>query len=115
MLFQKRIHKNLHHIKSVKLPPPPIENGLHYDVYQNYEIVAEKRDELKDYLSENGIGTLIQWGGKGVHQWERLGFNSMILPKTENFFNKCIMLPINMTIKDHEIEYICQKISKFYS
>lgn len=108
-------HKNLYHIRSLQLPPPPVENGLHFDVYQNYEVLAEKRDDLKDYLSEHGIGTLIQWGGKGVHQWERLGFNSIILPKTENFFNKCIMLPINMSIKDFELDYICQKILKFYS
>jgi hypothetical protein len=32
------------------------------------------RDELKEYLSSKGIGTLIQWGGKAVHEFKDLGF-----------------------------------------
>ena len=74
---------------------------------------ADHRDELRDFLFSNGIGTLIQWGGKGVHQWDRLGFTA-ILPKTESFFNRCIMLPINMFISDDDIHQVCDSIISFY-
>jgi len=42
-------------------------------------------EEMRDMLKLNGIGTLIQWGGKGIHQWEHVNFVGS-LPNTENFF-----------------------------
>jgi dTDP-4-amino-4,6-dideoxygalactose transaminase len=62
---------------------------------------------------QNGIGTLIQWGGKAIHHFEVLGFD-LTLPKTDKFFERCIMLPINMFITDGDIDYICEKIHNFY-
>lgn len=106
-------HSRLGILEELMLPPPPDENGDHFDVYQNYEIQAINRDQLKDYLRVNGIGTLIQWGGKAVHQWERLGFQCK-LPKAENFFKHCLMLPMNMFISDGDVNYVCDVIEKFY-
>ena len=81
--------------------------------FQNYEIEAEKRDELKNFLANNNIGTLIQWGGKAVHQFDCFNFN-LHLPKTESFFENCIMLPMNMFISNDDVEYVCSKIRMFY-
>ena len=100
-------------LEELKLPEPPSNNSDHYDVFQNYEIIAKKRDELQKHLRECGIGTLVQWGGKAIHQWEHLGFN-LHLPKSEAFFKECIMIPINMFISNEYVDYICQKIIEFY-
>lgn len=100
-------------LEQLQLPPAPDANLDHFDIYQNYELQADRRDELKEYLRVNGIGTLIQWGGKGVHQWERLGFTCK-LPKVERFFERCIMLPMNTFISDDDVAYICEKIRSFY-
>ena len=100
-------------LEELKLPESPIKNSDHFDVFQNYEIVAKRRDELQKHLRECGIGTLIQWGGKAIHQWEHLGFN-LHLPKSEAFFKECIMIPMNMFISNEDIDYICQKIIEFY-
>ena len=100
-------------LEEIKLPPAPMENGDHYDVYQNYELQAENRDALKNYLANNGVGTIIQWAGKAVHQWEVLGFD-IKLPKTESFFEKCLMLPMNMFISNSDIDYVCDSIISFY-
>ena len=81
--------------------------------YQNYELQAANRDKLKEYLSKNGIGTLIQWGGKAVHQFKELGFD-VRLPVTENFFKDCIMIPMNCFISNDDVEYVCEKIQNFY-
>lgn len=105
--------KYLSSLESLTLPPAPNADPDHFDIYQNYEMQAERRDELKSFLQKNGIGTLIQWGGKAVHQWERLGFN-IRLPKVEKFFQHCIMLPMNMFITNDDVEYICTKIHEFY-
>ena len=109
----KKYQDRLGHLEELKLPPAPNSNKNHFDVYQNYELQASKRDELKIHLSENGIGTLIQWGGLAVHQFKQLGFNQS-LPKTEEFFKSCIMLPMNIFICDEDVEYICDMIIGFY-
>ena len=105
--------QNLGHLQEIQLPPAPGSDENHFDVYQNYELQADSRDELKKYLSEVGIGTLIQWGGKGVHQWEGLGFNQKI-PGVEKFFERSIMLPMNLFISDDDVSYICENIINFY-
>ena len=101
-------------ISELQLPPGPDEKGEHFDVYQNYELQAKSRNLLREFLSERGIGTLIQWGGKAVHQWEGLGFDEK-LPKVESFFEKCLMLPMNPYLNDEDIDYVCESINIFYN
>ena len=100
-------------LEELQLPPAPDANPDHFDVYQNYELQADRRDELKEHLKANGIGTLVQWGGKAVHQWERLGF-LVKLPKVERFFRRCIMLPMNMFVSNEEVHYVCDQVRSFY-
>ena len=97
----------------LQLPPAPEVDADHFDVYQNYEMQADRRDELKEFLQLNGIGTLIQWGGKAVHQFERLGFTCR-LPRVERFFERCIMLPMNIFVSDDDVHFVCDKIHEFY-
>ena len=106
-------HENLKELEQLQLPPAPSNSGEHFDIFQNYELQADNRDQLREHLSNEGIGTIIQWGGKAVHQWEGLGFN-LKLPKVENFFTKCLMLPMNIFVSDEDIFYICNSIKRFY-
>ena len=103
----------LEDVDQIQLPPDPDDNSDYFDVYQNYEIEAQQRDKLKAFLAENGIGTLIQWGGKAVHQFTKLGFDHA-LPYTEKVFTRLLMLPLNMSITDTEVNYVADKISAFY-
>ncbi|OGQ07235.1 MAG: cell wall biogenesis protein [Deltaproteobacteria bacterium RIFCSPLOWO2_12_FULL_40_28] len=105
--------KTLGDLKQVKLPPAPDADTNHFDTYQNYEIEAQKRNELQAFLKEEGIGTLIQWGGKPLHQLNSLGLNAT-LPYTDELFKKCLMLPMNTLITEEDVAYVCQKIRTFY-
>ena len=100
-------------IAQIKLPPPP-NQGNHFDVFQNYEIQADNRDELKIFLHDNGIGTLIQWSGKAIHQFTSLGFNQKC-PNTDKLFNRILMIPLNMFITDEQVFTVCKSIKEFYS
>lgn len=100
-------------LASVVLPPPPGLDPKHFDVYQNYEIEADDRDRLRVYLTERGIGTLIQWGGVAVHQFHALGFKAK-LPRTELLFRRCLMLPMNMMVTVEDVDYIADCILSFY-
>lgn len=100
-------------LRKVVLPPAPIENGDHFDVFQNYEIEANRRDELKAYLADKGVGTLIQWGGKAVHQFPGLKFTQK-LPYTDHAFTRMLMLPLNMSLTDDDVRYVADCVRGFY-
>lgn len=100
-------------VPEVALPPAPDASPDHFDVYQNYEIEADRRDELKEFLRINGVGTLIQWGGKPVHQFAGLGLKAH-LPLTDRLFTRCLMLPMNMTLTDEDVTYVCRMVREFY-
>lgn len=106
---------NLSGIPELLLPPAPNSDEKYFDVYQNYELEAERRDELKVYLKENGIGTLIQWNGQPVHSITSLGFSGSGLPHTEEMFRKCLMIPMNTALSDEDVLYVCTQIRKFYN
>ena len=59
--------KQLSSLQQLILPPSPNDDPNRFDVYQNYELQAENRDELREFLESSGIGTLIQWGGLAIH------------------------------------------------
>ncbi len=105
-------HEELNKLATVKLPPPPSQ-GDHFDVYQNYEIEADRRDQLRSFLSDRGVGTIIQWGGKAVHQFKGLGFDQH-LPVTEAMTSRFVMLPMHVALTDDQIKYICDGIKAFY-
>ena len=110
MIYQKELGP----LKELHLPPAPGFEELYFDVFQNYEIEADQRDNLKKHLYDNGIGTLIQWNGQPVHSITALGFKGNGLPYTEKMYEKCLMLPMNTSLKDEEIIYVCQQIKIFY-
>ena len=85
----------------------------HFDVFQNYEIEAERRDELRAFLKSRHIGSALPWGGKAVHQWPRLGF-TVRLPFTERLFERVLLLPLNLSLTHHDVHYICDTIEEFY-
>ena len=104
--------EGLSSLTQVTLPPAP-NDADHYDVYQNYEIEAEDRDALKEHLSAHGVGTLIQWGGTAIHQFRQLGFTHD-LPQTDALFERIIMLPMNLSLTNDEVRYVCECIRAFY-
>ena len=100
-------------LEQLTLPPGPDNDADHFDIYQNYEIEADRRDSLKEHLKKSGIGTLIQWGGKAVHQWDKLGFTEK-LPFTEKLFERLLLLPLNMSLADDDVHMVCDAIWEFY-
>jgi dTDP-4-amino-4,6-dideoxygalactose transaminase len=105
--------QQLNDVAEIVLPPAPDTDPDHFDIYQNYEIEADRRDELKLALQEDGIGTLIQWGGQAIHQLAVLGFTQN-LPYTDRLFTRLLMLPMNMSISDDDVHYVCDRLRAFY-
>ncbi|MGD0898077.1 MAG: DegT/DnrJ/EryC1/StrS family aminotransferase [Thermoguttaceae bacterium] len=101
-------------LPQLRLPPAPGSEPDHFDIFQNYEIEALRRDALRLFLKEHSVGTLIQWGGKAVHQFPKLGFTQR-LPATDELFTRLLMLPMNTSLADEDVNYVCDCIVAFYN
>lgn len=111
-------HTHLDHIDQILLPPAPDSDINHFDVFQNYEIEAQNRDDLREFLSQAGIGTILQWGGFMIHQYRELDLNSDLnsdLSHTEEVSKKFMLLPLHSMLSNEDVVYICEKINEFYS
>jgi len=107
-------HQELSDQHELHLPPPPMNGNAYFDVFQNYEIEAENRDQLKIYLQEKGVETMIPWGGKAVHQFTALGLTHYKLPRTEKMLTHALMLPIHCELTNEQVAYVAENIKQFY-
>ena len=107
----------LKEIKELVLPPAPNSNPDKFEIFQNYEVEVVKatdRENLRAYLTNNGIGTILQWGGKAVHEFEGLGLKYS-LPFTEDLMRRCFLLPMNTSLTNEDVIYIIETIRKYYN
>lgn len=109
-----RYSRELQDITALTLPPCPGSEPKQFDIFQNYELQADSRDELQPYLRERGIGTIVQWAGKAVHQFPELELGEHSLPNVEAFFTRCLLLPMNTSLTNDEITYTCEQVRAFY-
>jgi dTDP-4-amino-4,6-dideoxygalactose transaminase len=109
-IYQQRLND----LRALRLPPPPESDPRRFDIFQNYEIWADDRDQLRQFLTENGIGTILQWGGWMLHQLEDLGMRSDA-PFAEIFSKHFMMLPLHHMLTDGDVHYVCDVIQRFYA
>jgi len=100
-------------VPGITLPPPPDSDPRHFDIFQNFEMQSDRRDALQAHLKSRGIGTLIQWGGKAVHQFPGLGLQAH-LPYTDALFRRLIMLPINTSLSNDDVRYVAHWVKDFH-
>ena len=105
-------HHGLSSLPGLVLPPPPVEEG-HYDVYQNYVIRTQRRDELVKYLNDKQIGTLISWP-KPTHHHRALGLTHFSLPNTEAISREVLSLPMHPALSEDEVGYVIDALTKFF-
>lgn len=84
-------------------------------VYHQYVIRAEKREQLQDYLSKNGISSGIHYPLPVHLQPAMKGFTDPVnLKVTEEIAKSILSIPVHPFLKEEELEYISEKITEFY-
>lgn len=79
-----------------------------------YPIFHEKRDALKDYLKENGIGTEIHYPVPPHHQKALQSlFVGQSFPVSEKWHHTILSLPISAIHTPDDIEQVCRTINAF--
>lgn len=108
-----RYQAGLSDIAQLLLPPAPDSDNLRFDIFQNYEIQADDRDALREHLSAKEIGTILQWGGHMIHQFEDLGLRCSA-PYAEEMSRRFMMLPMHHMLSDDDVDYVIEHIRAFY-
>ena len=108
-----RYQSLLKDVPELHLPPAPDADNRHFDIYQNYEIETDRRDALKVYLKDQGVGSMVQWAGQPLHRIKALGL-SRSLPKTDKMFERCLMIPIHVAMSDADVDHVANSIRSFY-
>ncbi len=93
------------------------KGDFNYHVYNQYTIRANKRDELREYLTKCNIGTAIYYPCSLHLQpcFSRLGYKKGDLPISEELSKRVLSLPIYPELGKEHIEYIVAKVTEFYN
>jgi dTDP-4-amino-4,6-dideoxygalactose transaminase len=92
---------------------PEFNDERFSDVYTNYAIRAERREELKKHLEENGVETLVSWPIP-MYKQPLLMPNDIFLPETEKICNEVLSLPMYPELTDEQVQYVIEQIKNFY-
>ena len=76
-------------------------------------VTEGKRDDLHDYLEQNGVGTVIHYPIPPHKQECYKDWNGKSLPITERIANEELSLPIGPSITLDEVEQVVSLINKF--
>ena len=98
----------------LKLPQYLENSADRFDSFQNYEIEASDRDHLRNYLTENGVGTIVQWGGKLVSDFGLPGVIVKDISNAQRISREMLLLPMNQYLSLSDAEYVAEQILTFY-
>jgi dTDP-4-amino-4,6-dideoxygalactose transaminase len=103
------------HLKDLPVEIPHVEDYA-YHVYHQYTIKVDRRDDLRSFLSDKGIGTAVHYP-LGLHLQEAyvpLGYKEGDLPNCDEASRRVISLPMFPEIEDSQIDYVCGAIGEFF-
>jgi dTDP-4-amino-4,6-dideoxygalactose transaminase len=113
--------------KGLIRPPKPVWKGTvsnpetqsaiaHYHIYNQYVIATPRRDELRAYLSDKGIGTEIYYPVP-LHLQEcftDLGYKEGMCPISEEAAKTSLALPVYPELAPDQQEYVIDSIRDFF-
>ena len=83
------------------------------NVYHQFPIFCERRDELQTYLSEYGIQTLIHYPIPPHKQECYRQWNSRLYPITEKIHAQELSIPMNQSITEDEATEVVERLNSF--
>jgi dTDP-4-amino-4,6-dideoxygalactose transaminase len=94
----------------------PVERSGYRHIYNQFVIRAPRRDELRAFLSEQGIGTEIYYP-VSLHEQACFAFlehASEDFPESSRAAAETLALPIYPELESAEREYVVGRIAAFY-
>jgi dTDP-4-amino-4,6-dideoxygalactose transaminase len=98
----------------IQIPQVSTEN---ISVFHQYSIRTKKRDELRRFLSDKGVGTEIHYP-KCLHlqdAFKYLGYKMGDFPVAESLAEEVLSLPIHQDLTDDETRFVVDMILEYFS
>ena len=89
--------------------PPTLDYKA--NVFHIFPVFTKNREKLQQYLSENGIETLIHYPVAPHRQVCYMEWNSLSLPITEKIHDEELSLPISPAMTDEEVSKVIHAIN----
>jgi dTDP-4-amino-4,6-dideoxygalactose transaminase len=101
--------------KSEIVNPKSDLSFVNYHIYNQYIIRTQKRNEVREFLTKNNIGTEIYYPVPFHLQecFSYLGYKQGDFPVSESAANTSIALPIFPELTEEQIKYVVDKIGEF--
>ena len=98
-----------------KIEPPAVTAGYRH-TWNQYVIRAPRRDQLKQFLGEHGVGTEIYYPVPLHRQrcFAYLGYGDGDFPVAEAAAREVLALPIFPELQQEQIQYVVDRIAAFY-
>lgn len=104
-----------YYIENIKHPLISLPTTLPYEsnAFHLFPILCETRNELQQYLTDKGIGTVIHYPIPPHKQECYKEWNNKCFPITEYIADHELSLPIGPSISMDEVKYITETINSF--
>lgn len=104
----------LDEIENDKIQLPKIRKGAKH-VWHQFVIRSERRDDLREYLEEQGIGTIIHYPVPPhlSEAYQYLGMKDGDLPITEAYANTVLSLPLYNGMTEEEQSRVIQAVNRW--
>ncbi len=100
-------------MQNLKMIPSNLYSPKESNVVHIFPILSSRRDELQQYLKENGVGTMIHYPIPPHQQKCYAEWNHLHLPITEKIHQQELSLPCNQSMTEEDVERITELIRKF--
>lgn len=91
----------------------PFYDGSDNHVFHLFVIRTSKRDELQQYLSENGIQTMIHYPVAPHKQNAMEDFHHLSFPITEKIHDEVLSLPMSSVLTEDEISFVVNVLNEY--
>ena len=97
----------------------PVREKYSSHIFHQYTIRVPdgRRDELKQFLGENGIPSMVYYPGP-LHLQEAyrfLGYSETDFPVTNSLCREVLSLPVHTEMEQEQLEYITDKVLHFFN
>lgn len=94
----------------------PILDADNFHVFNQFTLRVEKRDELRTYLKDHGVGTEVYYPLPLHLQncYRDLGYVKGTFPQSERAAEEVLSIPIYAELTDEQIQHVVHTIAAFY-
>lgn len=91
----------------------PVWDGSENHVFHLFVIRTSYREQLQDYLKENGVATTIHYPVPPHKQQAMASYANQVFATTEGMYKEVLSIPLNPALTDEQVAHICTVLNAY--